>query len=396
MALAKSVLSEIDREEDKGIDTCLTCPSLCRWACPVAEAEARETVAPNRLVVLGGLLKRGVAPIESAGDLPYHCTHCGACTQACLHKNDVPMLLSLARGRVLAGHLAPHAVSEVRGRFGVAGNPQGAALDGVLARITGEADVDLTRGGSTVYFPGCETLGALPEAVGAFLRTTLLFGLSGVSVTPVSAMCCGLALLWAGDLEGFTAHAERFASQVKDIETLVVHDPACAHAIQRRYPIVGVTVRPKIVHVADFLLDALASTRVVYGGGDLPSRWPSNHASSSNGPSRSTPAYADTCNLARGLGIVDQPRRLIQKLADQGPIELRGLRGVEVDCCGASGLLPLSAPHTARAMAEAKIQSFRDSGASELAMFSPRCAAHLRSIDPTLPVVDVTMLLARL
>jgi hypothetical protein len=47
-------------------------------------------------------------------------------------------------------------------------------------------------------------------------------------------------------------------------------------------------------------------------------------------------------------------------------------------------------------MAEARVQAFRESGAAELATFSPRCATHLRSIDPTLPVVDVTMLLARL
>jgi hypothetical protein len=47
-------------------------------------------------------------------------------------------------------------------------------------------------------------------------------------------------------------------------------------------------------------------------------------------------------------------------------------------------------------MGEARIQSFRDSKASELAMFSPRCEAHLRAIEPDLPVVDVTMVLARL
>jgi hypothetical protein len=47
-------------------------------------------------------------------------------------------------------------------------------------------------------------------------------------------------------------------------------------------------------------------------------------------------------------------------------------------------------------MAEAKIESFRASGADELAVFSPRCAAHLRSVDPTLVVVDAAHLIARL
>jgi fumarate reductase (CoM/CoB) subunit B len=377
VALSKPILAELEAFEDKGVDTCLTCPKLCRWACPVAEAEMRETVSPHSLVVLGGFLKKGIATVESAGDHPFHCTHCGACTEACLHKNDVPMLLSLARGRVLQGHAAPAAVSEVRGRFGVAGNPQGAALDGVLARVTSDADVDLSRGGSTVYFPGCETLSATPEASTAFLRTTLLFGLSGLSVTPMSASCCGLALLWAGDLEGFAAHAERFATQVKDVETLVVHDPACAGALGQRYRQVGVDLAPRIVHVGAYLEARLQPT-----------------TQSPDGAARPRIAYHDACNLVRGTGLVDEPRSLIARVGEI--VELSLMKGREVDCCGAGGLLPLTAPDVARAMGEAKIHAFVESGADELAMMSPRCAAHLRAIDPTLKIVDVTVLLSRL
>jgi Fe-S oxidoreductase len=370
-------VAELDAFEDKGIDTCVTCPKLCRFACPVAEAEMRETVSPHSLVVLGGLLKKGIASVESAGDHPYHCTHCGACTNFCLHKNDVPMLLSIARSRVLSGHLAPPPVSEVRGRFGVAGNPQGLALDGVLARVTSDADVDLSRGGGTIYFPGCETLHSSPEAATAFLRTTLLFGLSGIAVTPLSASCCGLPLLWAGDLEGFAAHAERFSAQAKDVETLVVHDPACGEAFEKRYRQVGVELRPRIVHVAAYLEGRLQP-----------------RAGSNDGASRPQIAYHDACSLARGMDIVEEPRDLIARVGE--PIEIAHMRGKDVDCCGAAGLLPLTAPEVARAMGEAKVNAFLASGADELAMMSPRCAAHLRAIDPALKIVDVSVLLSRL
>lgn len=364
--------------EERGIDTCTTCPSLCRWACPVAEAECRETVSPHALVVLGGFLKRGIAPVEAVGSLPFHCTHCGACTDACLHKNDVPMLLSHARSRVLAGHAAPAAVNELRGNFGVAGNPQGAALDGILARATSEADVDLARAGDVVYFPGCETLGSLPEAATAFLRATLLFGISGVSVTPASAACCGLALLWSGDLDGFRAHAERFSAQVRDAKHLVVHDPACADALKRRYRELFIRLVPEVHHVSEFLDERLS----VLGP-------PPGHTARG-----ARVAYAETCSLARGMGVVEAPRRLLGRTSEHDLVELQGAAGR--DCCGASGLLPLTAPQTARTMAEVRIHGFRDSGAPELAVFSPRCAAHLKSVDPALPVVDGAMLLARL
>lgn len=378
MALPKPIARELEEREAKGIDTCVTCPRLCRWACPVAEAEARETVSPHNLVVLSGLLERGIVPAESAGDLPYHCTHCGACTDACLHQNDVPFLLSMARQRVLAGHAAPAAVNEVRGNFGVAGNPQGAALDGILARVTGDADVDLARSGRTVYFPGCETLASFPEAASAFLRACSLFGISGVAVTPQSASCCGLPLLWAGDLDAFRGHAERFAAQVKDVERLVVHDPACAHTLRVRYPELGVSVAPSVEHVSEFLAAKLG---------------PGSNATLDGQPRRRV-AYHESCSLARGLGVAGAPRALLARVAE--PVELAGQMGRAADCCGAAGLLPLSAPATAQELGEARIEAFRRSGASKLATMSPRCAAHLRSIDRNLPIVDVTMLLARI
>src|SRR5689334_11261503 len=124
---ARAALAQLDERESKGIEICTACPTLCRWSCPVAETEMRETVAPHAIVVLSGLVKKTIAAPETAGDLPYHCTHCLACTEACLHKNDVPLMMSLARSRVHA----PPKVSELRGHFGVAGNPQGTALDGV-------------------------------------------------------------------------------------------------------------------------------------------------------------------------------------------------------------------------------------------------------------------------
>jgi Fe-S oxidoreductase len=172
----------------------------------------------------------------------------------------------------------------------------------------------------------------------------------------------------------------RYAAQFGRAETLVVHDPACAHALLVRYPEVGAQLKPRVIHPARFLAENL----------DLEKP---GHSKRYEGPSI---AYADTCSLSRGLGLVDEPRRLLRRITGQKPIELEGMSRREVDCCGAAGLLPESAPATAQTMAEAKIQAFRDTGADELAVFSPRCAAHLSSVDPTIVVVDAAHLIARL
>lgn len=347
----------------------------------MAEAEARESVSPYSLVVLSGLVKKEKIAPPVAGELPYHCTHCGACTEACLHDNDVPLWLSMARSRVLTAGAAPKKVREICGHFGVAGNPQGESLEGTLAEVAQAAGTEVKRGGHTVYLPGCKTLEAMPDAATAFLRATTLLGVSAVSVTPASAGCCGLPLLWAGELEGFRAHAFRYASQFSKADTVVVHDAACAHALAVRYPEVGAALRPRVVHPARFLAESLDRED------------PEHKRRAEQEP---TIAYADTCSVARGLGLIEEPRRLLRRITGKKPIELEGLSRQSVDCCGAAGLLPESAPQAARLMAESRITAFRESGAEELAVFSPRCAAHLRSVDPGLPVVDAATLIARL
>jgi L-lactate dehydrogenase complex protein LldE len=301
--------------------------------------------------------------------------------------------MALARSRLHKAHAEPEAVREVRGHFGTAGNPYGASLEPELQAIVASARGDTTGGhssstaGTALYFPGCATIHEMPEAAAAFLRTLALHGVSGVIVNEVSSACCGLPLLWAGDLSAFAAHARRNATRLADVETVVVQDPACAHALKFRYAELGAPVAPEVWHVSELLADRLGLLAPIAG--------PSIETEPAAAPGERV-AYLDACSLARGLGVIERPRRLVARAAGRIPIELPGLRGREADCCGASGLLPVTAPHAAAAMAESRIQAFRESGATRLVTFSPRCAAHLNRVDPTVHVIDASMLLAKI
>jgi Fe-S oxidoreductase len=366
----------LEAQEDKGIDTCTTCPTLCRWACPVAETEARETTSPHRLVVLAGLLKKEKASPEMVGAAPYHCSQCFACTDACLHKNDVPLLLSLARSRVYAAGVAPAAVKEVAAHFAVAGNPQGVSLEGPLKDAAAAAGASVQHEADTVYLPGCVTLAKRPETVSDFFRAASLQGVPRPALTAASSGCCGLPLLWAGDVDGFVLHARRFAEQLKGANRVVVEDPACAHALKVRYRELGVALAPEVSTSTDLLAAEILKSE--------PTIPPEAHGAEGGY------AYHECCTLKRGLGQTEEPRRVLGRLAgDFLEIKNNG------DCCGASGLLLEAVPETARAMAEATVDAFRQSGAWTLVGASPRCLAHLRSIDPGLPMESLTTLLAK-
>jgi Fe-S oxidoreductase len=235
------------------------------------------------------------------------------------------------------------------------------------------------RAATVLYLPGCETIATAPDAAVGFLRATSLLGLTEVGVTRASSACCGLPLFWAGELDGFKGHAARFASQLEGAERIVVHDPACGHAIVKRYADVGVSVKAPVEHITTYLYRHLHLGRPDKAAGDPRT------------------AYADACGLVRGLGETDAPRRLLRHALGRKAEELADVTNpADTDCCGAAGLLPLAAPHTATAMAEARIEAFRETGAERLALSSPRCAAHLRSVDPMLDVVDIASYLARL
>ena len=367
-----ATLRILDDREDVSLDTCATCPSLCRWSCPVAEAEARETTSPHRLSVMAGLLKRQRLTAEQVDGTPYHCSMCSACTHACLHDNDVGLLMALARARVLGEGAAPETVRHVTGQFAVAGNAAGRSLSDALQDAVVGAGHAVVADATEVYWPGCEVLAKSPSAAGDAVRAMELSGAALPAVVSISDSCCGLPLLWAGELDGFRAHATRFAAQFAQVKTVVAHDPTCAHAVSVRYAQLGVAFRPRVVTLAEHLAEA----------------WPAAKTK------QAAPAYIDGCAQARGMKAADAPRQAIESATGSAPIELLGATGLLADCCGGQGLMPDLVPSTATAMASARIDAFRQSGAERLVTASPRCHHHLLSVDPSLPVDDMAVWLA--
>lgn len=272
--------------------------------------------------------------------------------------------------------MAPPAVREIVGRFAVAANPYGEALDQPLARVADAAGRTVERRRSSVYLPGCVALTEEPDVAVDFLRATVLSGGGGLGLTPASSACCGLPLLWAGEAEGFQAHARHFAARLSGAETLVVHDPACAHALTVRYPEVGVSISAEVVSPGSWLERALATGRA------RPGQW--------------NVAYHDACHLARQFPERDAARKVASFLSGKEQVALRGVVGGSSECCGAAGLLPEAAPAAARTMAESVIDAAKATGADTLLTFSPRCARHLRQVDPSFPVCDPSRLLVRM
>jgi Fe-S oxidoreductase len=164
-------------------------------------------------------------------------------------------------------------------------------------------------------------------------------------------------------------HAERMARQLAGYARVVVHCPACAWAMRTEYRNFGVPLSSAIEHTVEFL-EGFAER--------LPVR-----------ARRASAFYHDPCYLGRHLGLYDPPRRLALKAVDELR-EFSRARG-ESECSGGGGLLPVTMPATADAIAEHRLREVKEAGAKEVITACATCKRRLGRSGVT--VVDLVELL---
>src|SRR5688572_16039606 len=99
------------------LERCVFCPKLCRSACPVSNAEPRETVTPWGKMSMAYFVANESVPLEPSYASPaWACTGCYGCREHCDHKNDVTGTLFAARSAMK--NEAPEGARRVLERFG--------------------------------------------------------------------------------------------------------------------------------------------------------------------------------------------------------------------------------------------------------------------------------------
>jgi Fe-S oxidoreductase len=331
------------------LETCVFCPKLCRSACPVSNAEPRETITPWGKMSIAWMAAHGDVPLDTTHAAPaWACTGCFGCREWCDHRNPVTGVLLDARDAFMARGVAPEGAARTVGRFARHDEDTRAAVC-KLASYGGErpdARDALLIGCGYVRSAGNEARDAI-DATAA---------LSGGSVA-LAAGCCGLPLRLAGDRTAFAAHARRFARSLESYASLVVVDPGCALAIERMYPDVGVTIGPRLELLVQLAARSLPALSRVDGVLE-PIRW------------------HDPCQLGRGLGVYDAPRAVLERMLGRPPDEFEDSREQAV-CSGAGGLLPSTMPAVARTIARARLEAHVRAGGGRIVT---ACASSLRAL----------------
>lgn len=345
------------------LEKCVFCPKLCRSACPVSNAEPRETITPWGKMSLAWMAAHGDVPLDASHAAPaWACTGCYACREACDHGNMVAGVLLDARAALTQHGVAPEAAMRSIRAFAdhdAKTRETARALASSHARARSDARVAL--------LVGCGYLRHAKDVARDAVDATA--ALSGQPVSLVDS-CCGLPLLHAGATSAFVAHARALADSLSRRDSVVVVDAGCALALRLAYPFFGIHLAPRV----ELLVERAAANLTKLARVEAPA-----------------PRYHDPCQLGRGLGIYDEPRAVLARICGRAPSEFNDARE-HARCSGAGGALPLTMPEVSATIAQTRVAEHVALGGGTLVT---ACASSLRSFRKETQVDDLTTWIAR-
>lgn len=274
----------------------------------VSEVEPREALIPGSKMKSAFDAARVGTVDEGSAEQAFACSNCFRCREACDHRNPVTETLNDARADYVALGQAPPGVLALLERQSELDAQQAAAVRSLLDTAGVHPDAP------TALLLGCRYARVFPDESRAAIR--LAARLAG----PVRLLsgCCGAWQRAAGAPAAANAARARLVSSLQGAR-LLVSDPRCALELRDEAP-----------------------TTLV----ELAARHPQRFH---RAPSKTTSfRYHDSCALGRGLGLYDEPRSLLARVAGGAVLELETQRE-HARCSGGGGVLPVSMPQVAKA-----------------------------------------------
>jgi Fe-S oxidoreductase len=360
---------EIHKRE---LGKCTYCPKLCRFCCPTAEVENKETVTPWAKMSLAEMVRLGHLEVTAdVGEVFTHCFACLHCRTHCTHGNNVPAALVQARAGALALGLEPEAVTAVLGRFRGTGNAYGENLHSALrGQLPDEVFVPEAK---AVVYAGCEAIRSDASVLRRVFELLPRLGVDYVAIHEGKELCCGAPLWQAGDLTAFRQHAESVRSQLSSARTVICPCPTCAYVLRGLYAEMDLAPGAKVLHLTEFL------------HGVIRDRVPAKRVAGVH-------AFQDPCYLSRYLEGAELVRELLSAVLEQ-PLRESTWTGQDAVCCGGGGLVPHVLPEVASRAARMRMDQLEATGADRVITACPGCLSRLGQEASTTGVVDLVEIL---
>ena len=268
--------------------TCASC-GLCIDACPMG---AEKINIKDATVYLTRQIKRGNE--KRIREISEKCLMCGKCTAICPVGLDATLLRQAQR------NLADYPLK-----------PDFSSLPETVAE---------SSEGKILYFAGCMTH-LTPKIHRAMAGILDASGLEWDFMDKDGGICCGRPMMLTGRQDEAMKLVEKNTALIKSsgAKTLLLSCPICYKIFKEEYKLDGIG----IIHHTQ-LIERLIS------GGKIKTAFNPSHSF----------VYHDPCELGRGCGIYEEPRKVISSV---GTLKKAAKERKESICCGgALGSLTLS------------------------------------------------------
>jgi glycolate oxidase iron-sulfur subunit len=397
------------RKIEKEVEQCMKC-GFCTFVCPVYQEEKVEaSVARGKNELVKRLLSGELELNPELATRLYKCTGCMTCTANCPARAPIAQVVIAARADIartigmrspygfIYRHLLPNRgllgnILSVASRFqslfmpktdGVVRHlPDFMAALGKGRQIPSVAPKFLRRllpevnrpKGKTVmrigYFAGCMNEFVTPQLG---VKTVELLARHGVEVVmPRAQGCCGAAIfLGAGDFETARTLSDSNVKVFEGFDYIVTDCATCTCALTEYPRFLADTPERKeayakfagkIRHASQFLIDVL--------------KLPASAFQTADAIKGKKLTWHDPCHLNRYAGVKEQPRRILESLADARYVEMPNADR----CCGMGGQFNLLNYDLSMKIAEKKADGIEAADADIVVTACPGCQIQLLDV----------------
>ena len=190
----------------------------------------------------------------------------------------------------------------------------------------------------------------------------------GVTVhCPGDQTCCGQPAFNAGYRSQARAVAQHFIEVFEDSEIIVCPSGSCVNMVRHHYPELfqdaprwlqrAQKLASRTFEFTEYLVDVLQVD-------DLSASYSGKVT------------YHDSCHLLRGIGVKEQPRRLLRNVADAEFVEMND----SDRCCGFGGSFSVKYPQISTAMVSEKVDNIIKSGADTVVGCDMGCLMNIQGM----------------
>jgi Fe-S oxidoreductase len=187
--------------------------------------------------------------------------------------------------------------------------------------------------------------------------------------------CCGGLLYYIGMQKEFAVHAQEVQNKLKSkgVKKIIGIVPSCTYTLRQLIPDSTGEDGLEVKHFCEIVAENISSLKLRF-------------------PKKVKVTYHDPCQLARSLGLIEEPRLILRAIQDVEFIETEWTKGEWATCCGGGGGFEAVFPELSHILAVNRAKELIETGAEIIVTHCPGCIMQLKSGLKELKASDIEVL----